>query len=604
VHESESRTAQWAEGQVTAVEGRPLVFLAWGSVAGRSRELADALGGDARCFFPMGQRWRVPAPVRYLLAACATGLYLARHRPRLVIVTNPPVPGAVVTSLFARAIGAEFALDSHPGGFGAQGDGISARLQRAHRFLVARAAFVIVADESWSDQVRSWGGVPVVVHEAPGQWRHTPPIRHQPLRVLVASTFSVDEPLAEVLAAARRLPGVDFVVTGDPGRCSATLRRSAPDNVRFAGFLDPAAYAAEVEHADVVVTLTTEPTSVMRAACEAIYAGRPVIVSDWPTARRQFPFAIHTANDAASLVSALCTLAENYQRYADRVDEARSHRLRQWERQLDDLTERVDMALPPVRTDPVRLMGLALHNLSQDEVITQVLGAVKRAEGGRLVNLNVDILRQAVADRSFGQLIADADLVLADGMPIVWASRLLGTPLVERVPASEMIWSFSEAAARNGVRLLLLGGSPGAAERAAQVLSERCPGLRVDSYCPPYGFETSRSEMAQLETVVERTAPDVVFCGFGAPKQERLMASLAKRWPEVWFIACGGTFSMVAGDLPKAPRWMRQCSLEWLHRLRLEPRRLFRRYVICDLPFALRLFAWSAAARIRRGPTP
>ncbi len=579
---------------------RPVAFVAWGSVAGRTTELADALGGDARCFFPMGRRVRIPAPVRYLLATVATARYLVRHRPKLVVVTNPPIPGALATYLLTRVCGAAFALDSHPGGFGVQGDTVSARLQRVHRFLVARAAFVIVAERSWSERVRSWGGVPVVVHEAPGDWPTAPPARHRPLRVLVAATFSPDEPVGEVVSAARRLPALDFVVTGDPSRGSQRDLRNAPSNLRLCGFLDPAAYRAEVEASDVVLALTTEPTSVMRAACEATYARRPVVVSDWPAAREQFPLAVHTDNDAASIAAALCTVAANYQWFADRVDRARQLRLDQWHRQLGELTELVERALPPVRTDPVELMGVALDNRTHHEAVDQVIASVKRGEGGRVVNLNVDILRRAVRDRSFGRLLAQADLALADGTPVVWASRLQGTPLVERIPASEMIWTLSEAAARNGARLLLLGGSPGTARRAAQVLGQRWPLLQVESFCPPYGFERSSAEMSRIHAAIERTRPDIVFCGFGAPKQERLMAELSGRYPAVWFVACGGTFAMVAGDLPKAPAWMSRCSLEWLHRLRLEPRRLFHRYVVCDLPFALRLLGHSASLRLRR----
>ena len=221
-----------------SVADKPLAFVAWGAIAGRSQEIAEALGGSARCFFPIGSR-RPPVLVRYFLSSIATGAYLLRRRPKVVIVTNPPVPAALVTYLWARVIGAAFALDSHPGGFGAQGDRIAARLQWIHRFLVRRARFVMVTDESWCEKVRSWGGTPIVVHEAPGQWDLEPPCRRERLRVLVVGTFSSDEPVAAVVGAATAMPEHDFVLTGDPSLCPTEAMSALPTNARTDRLLGP-----------------------------------------------------------------------------------------------------------------------------------------------------------------------------------------------------------------------------------------------------------------------------------------------------------------------------------------------------------------------------
>ena len=251
----------------------------------------------------------------------------------------------------------------------------------------------------------------------------------------------------------------------------------------------------------------------------------------------------------------------------------------------------------------ITLMSVRLDNLSGEEAAEYVISAAQRGKGGRLVNPNVDVMRQVAMDRSLRPLLLDADLVLPDGMPLLWAARLQGSPLKERIPVSEAINTLCAKAAERQVGVFLLGGSPGTAERTAKVLTERCPGLSVSYQCPPFGFEDDPQEMSSICEALEQSRPGVVFCAFGFPKQERLMNVLSERFPTTWFVGSGGTFSMLAGDTPKAPTWMRNNGLEWLHRLRLEPRRLFERYIVHDLPFACRMLAVSAIARVVRPAT-
>ena len=325
---------------------RPICFLAWGAVAGRSEEIAGAIGGEARCFFPLGSSRRPPVLVRYVLSAIGTVAYLLRRRPRVVVVTNPPIFAALIAYGCARVIGASVVMDSHPGGFGVQGDRVAARLQRLHRWMVGRVALVMVTDETWSEKVRSWGGTATVVHEAPADWDCPAPERHQRPRVLAVGRFAADEPIAAVLEAARRLPECDFALTGAVASCPTKLRESVPDNVTLVGFLDPAQYRAAVADTDVVLTLTTEPTSVMRAAYEAVYARRPVVVSDWPVARALFPHAVPTVNDQGAIARAIGSLLADYERHAGSVEEARRLQLERWEAQRKALVELVERLSP------------------------------------------------------------------------------------------------------------------------------------------------------------------------------------------------------------------------------------------------------------------
>jgi hypothetical protein len=307
-------------------------------VSGRSREIAQALGGEAHCLFPPEATWRPHAALRYLLCAANTVWYLLRRRPASVVVTNPPVIAGLVGLACARAIGARIVLDSHPGGFGAQGDNVSARFQWLHRWLVRHVDGCAVASEPWVDVVTGWGGRAVEVHEAPGDLAgptsRAP--RSGPLHLLCVGRLAADEPTAEVVAAAGQVPHCTFLVTGDPAR-APELVRSAPGNVTFVGFLEPEAYQRALRNADAVMTLTTEPSSVMRAAYEAVYAEQPLIVTDWPIGRTLFPCAVHVANDAGSIAAGVGRMDDDLSHYVEVSPQARELQLQRWEGQLDSL---------------------------------------------------------------------------------------------------------------------------------------------------------------------------------------------------------------------------------------------------------------------------
>jgi len=246
---------------------------------------------------------------------------------------------------------------------------------------------------------------------------------------------------------------------------------------------------------------------------------------------------------------------------------------------------------------------LAFDAVTEDEVVTRVFTALGRGDGGWISTPNVDVLRRSAADSEVRRLIGSADIVVADGAPVVWAARIGGRPLPERVAGSALLWSLSAAAASSGRGIYLLGGQPGVADRAAAQLSRRTPALRVTgTFAPPWGFE---SEPDQVDAIRERlvgAGPAVVFVGLGCPKQERLIAALAPSLPHAWWIGCGAALAFAAGELRRAPHWMQAGGLEWLHRMVAEPRRLVRRYLVDDAPYALRLLADSALSRrTRRG---
>ncbi|HWH00149.1 MAG TPA: WecB/TagA/CpsF family glycosyltransferase [Pilimelia sp.] len=250
--------------------------------------------------------------------------------------------------------------------------------------------------------------------------------------------------------------------------------------------------------------------------------------------------------------------------------------------------------------------GVGIDACTEQQVVAVVRRALDRGVGGRIITPNVDILRQARTDGEVRGYLTDASLVVADGMPLVWAARLAGTPLPQRVAGAALVWSLARGLAGDGRSVYVLGGEPAAAGPdgaacAAHRLAAAAPGLRIaGTHSPAYGFERDPAAYAQVRARVVDSRPDLVYVGLGFPKQERVISALRADLPGAWFLGCGMAVNFVAGQRARAPEWMQRAGLEWAHRLASEPRRLASRYVRHDAPYALRLLARAALTRGRR----
>ena len=250
---------------------------------------------------------------------------------------------------------------------------------------------------------------------------------------------------------------------------------------------------------------------------------------------------------------------------------------------------------PPV----VDVLGFQFHGVTESEAIEHILRAVGEGRGGWAVTPNLDIVRMMSASPELWRFFRGADLVLADGMPIVWASRILGRPLPARVAGSSLVSTLSEGAAREGRSIYLLGGDPGTADAAADELRRRYPTLRVAGvHCPPFGFHRDEAAIARMGGAIAASRADIVFVALGCPKQERLIERLRPAAPNAWYLGVGISFSYLSGAVLRAPAWMRQSGLEWVFRLLQEPKRLARRYLRDDIPFGLRLAGLSIWTRL------
>lgn len=246
-------------------------------------------------------------------------------------------------------------------------------------------------------------------------------------------------------------------------------------------------------------------------------------------------------------------------------------------------------ASSPART--VRLFGMKVDALTMAETVGQVSAwcAAPRGTTCRfVVTPNVDHAVMFQTNEALRAAYDDAALVLADGAPVVAASRLLRRPVPERVPGSDLAPALFKHASQLAegdssaprLRVFLLGAGRGVAERAATNIVQRWPGVEVvGTLSPPLGFERDAAENERILAAVAAAAPDVVLLGFGAPKQELWVHAHADRLQAKVALCIGATIDFLAGEKRRAPRWMRRCGVEWVHRLVTEPRRLAKRYL-------------------------
>ena len=249
----------------------------------------------------------------------------------------------------------------------------------------------------------------------------------------------------------------------------------------------------------------------------------------------------------------------------------------------------------------VRLFNAQLHAITEAECVQVVIDELDKGNDGSILTMNLDHLRRFNRDAFCRELYARATLHVADGMPLVWASRLQGTPLPERVTGSNLIWSLSEAAAKHRRSVFMLGGEANTAESAAAILKETYPDLKVaGTFFPQHGFESREQEVAEMTKAIMDANPDIVFVALGTPKQDRLIEALRDYMPAVWWIGVGISFSFVSGTVSRAPQWMQENGLEWIHRMAQEPNRLVKRYLLNGLPFCVRLFTVALRSRFGR----
>jgi len=236
----------------------------------------------------------------------------------------------------------------------------------------------------------------------------------------------------------------------------------------------------------------------------------------------------------------------------------------------------------PQQCDRIELMGCSIDNLTMEETLARVDAFIASGRPHQHVVVNVDKLVKAQTDAELRRIINECSLINADGMPVVWASRLLGKPLKERVTGVDLYEALMERSARKGWRVYLLGAREEVVLRVKTLYEAKYPGLTIAGY--RNGYWSSEEEPA-VASQIRAARADILFVAISSPKKEQFLDRYQAEMNVPFTMGVGGTFDVAAGKVRRAPRWMRASGLEWFFRFLQEPRRLFRRYFIDDLVF-------------------
>lgn len=230
------------------------------------------------------------------------------------------------------------------------------------------------------------------------------------------------------------------------------------------------------------------------------------------------------------------------------------------------------------------LLNTFINNVTMSETVEAIEQMIAADKKSYVVAINVDVVMKIEADPYLKKIVDDADMVLVDGKPLVWISKLHGRPLKEKVSGSDLVPLLCEVAAKNGYKVFIIGGKEGSAERAKQRLEEKLTDIKiVGTYAPPFGFEKDDAELERINRMISQAHPDLLITCFGCPKQEKWIYENIEKYDAKVSICAGATVDFLAGNVTRAPRWMSEHGLEWFYRFLQEPKRMFRRYFVDDM---------------------
>jgi N-acetylglucosaminyldiphosphoundecaprenol N-acetyl-beta-D-mannosaminyltransferase len=233
----------------------------------------------------------------------------------------------------------------------------------------------------------------------------------------------------------------------------------------------------------------------------------------------------------------------------------------------------------------IRIGSIWIDAVTFAETLDRIQALVEAGLGGMVFTPNIDHVVIAENDPEFRAAYAAADLSLVDGQPLMWAARLLDTPLPEKVSGSDLIVPLIERAGQRGWRVYILGAGPGVAEEAAEILRGRYKVNVVGTASPMIGRQPDPTADAKIVATIAAAKTQLLLLALGAPKQELWLHRNRAALSTAVGVGVGASVDFVAGRVQRAPRWVSRSGLEWLYRLVREPRRLWRRYLVNDPQF-------------------
>lgn len=232
----------------------------------------------------------------------------------------------------------------------------------------------------------------------------------------------------------------------------------------------------------------------------------------------------------------------------------------------------------------IKFLNTEVDNLTMDEAVQRIEQLILSKKPSYVVTPNVDHIVKLEEDEEFQNVYKEADLILTDGMPLIWISNFKETKIKEKVSGSDLFPKVCDLAAKKGYKVFLLGAAEGVAEKAAENLKNKYKGLNVvGTYSPSYGFEKKEDEIKQIIEMINEVKPDILAVGLGAPKQEKFLYNYRNKLNVPLSLAIGASIDFEAGNIERAPIWMQKIGLEWFYRLIKEPKRMFKRYIIEDI---------------------
>lgn len=231
----------------------------------------------------------------------------------------------------------------------------------------------------------------------------------------------------------------------------------------------------------------------------------------------------------------------------------------------------------------IKFMNTEIDNLTMDETLEEVDKLIKENKCSYVVTPNVDHIVQLEKDEELQKVYQNASLILTDGKPLIWISKLYKTPIKEKISGSDLFPRVCHLASIKNYTMYLLGAAEGVADKAAKNLMNKYKGLKiVGTYSPPFGFEKDEAEMNKIKKQIQDVHPDILVVGLGCPKQEKFMYNYCKELGVPISFGLGASIDFEAGNIKRAPRWMSDHGLEWLYRITQDPRRLTKRYLVDD----------------------
>lgn len=227
----------------------------------------------------------------------------------------------------------------------------------------------------------------------------------------------------------------------------------------------------------------------------------------------------------------------------------------------------------------IKFLNTSVDNITMEEAVQRIDELISQRNSSYVVTPNLDHIVIMEKDKEFHEIYNNADLVVTDGKPLIWISKLLGTPIKEKISGSDLFPKMCSMCANRGYSIFILGAAEGVAEKAAKNLKASYSELNiVGTYSPPIGFENNEIELKKIASLIEQTRPDVLAVSLGSPKGEKFIYRHLKEYNIPLSISIGATIDFEAGNVKRAPKWMADHGFEWLYRITQDPKRLIKRY--------------------------